>query len=81
MPLVPWVEGMPAFHGGLPLAGLVYLGIGPTAVATLLLVRVVRSARPTFPTQTTYQVPVWSWFSARCFWEKRCRRNFWALWP
>ena len=30
------------------------------AFATLILVHVVRSAGPTFLTQTNYQVPVWS---------------------
>lgn len=60
VPVALWSEGMPDFHGGLPLVGLIYLGIGPTALATLLLVRVVRTAGPTFLTQTNYQVPVWS---------------------
>lgn len=60
VPFALWTEGIPEFHGGMPLLGLIYLGIGPTALATLLLVRVVRSAGPTFLTQTNYQVPVWS---------------------
>lgn len=60
VPIALWSEGVPEFHGGLPLIGLIYLGIGPTALATLLLVRVVRNAGPTFLIQTNYQVPVWS---------------------
>ncbi|MCW1934470.1 EamA family transporter [Pararhodobacter zhoushanensis] len=39
---------------------LVYLGLMPTALATLIMVHVIRSAGPTFLTQTNYQVPVWS---------------------
>lgn len=39
---------------------LLYLGLLPTAVATLLMVHVIRTAGPTFLTQTNYHVPVWS---------------------
>ena len=56
-----------AVEGGLPprpplrsLLALVYLGLMPTALATLIMVHVIRSAGPTFLTQTNYQVPVWS---------------------
>lgn len=59
LPIALWQEGLPEFHGGLLLA-LIYLALGPTAFATLLLVRVVRSAGPTFLIQANYQVPVWS---------------------
>tara|TARA_R110002074_G_scaffold21354_9_gene66483 strand:- start:1194 stop:1427 length:234 start_codon:yes stop_codon:yes gene_type:complete len=32
----------------------------PTALATLILVHVIRTAGPTFLTQTNYHVPIWS---------------------
>ena len=41
-------------------AAVFYLGLFPTALATLILVRVITSAGPTFLTQVNYQVPIWS---------------------
>jgi len=39
---------------------VIYLGLAPTALATLLLVKVIKTAGPTFLTMSNYQVPVWS---------------------
>jgi len=61
--LLPWAliaEGVPTLSGAAPTLALVYLGLGSTALATLLLVRVIRRAGPTFLTQVNYHVPVWS---------------------
>lgn len=60
LPLALIIEGAPALTGGTPLFALIYLGLGPTALATLILVQVIRRAGPTFLIQTNYQVPVWS---------------------
>lgn len=62
VPVALAVEGMPDFAAAPPkaLAALLYLGLGPTAIATILLVKVISSAGPTFLTQANYQVPVWS---------------------
>jgi drug/metabolite transporter (DMT)-like permease len=61
VPTALWVEGIPTFAGNLrPLLSVFYLGLMPTALATLLLVQVINSAGPTFLTQANYQVPVWS---------------------
>lgn len=62
VPLALAVEGVPALpaHEPIALAGLLYLGLGPTALATLILVRVIRSAGPGFLAQVNYHVPVWS---------------------
>jgi drug/metabolite transporter (DMT)-like permease len=61
VPAALLIEGLP---DSLPSAratlALVYLGLGPTALATLLLVRVIRGAGPGFLTQVNYHVPVWS---------------------
>jgi drug/metabolite transporter (DMT)-like permease len=61
LPLALLVDGppvaMPPLHA---LASLVYLGLLPTALATLILVHVIRTAGPTFLTQTNYHVPIWS---------------------
>lgn len=62
VPLALAVEGLPdlATAGTKPILALLYLGLGPTALATLLLVRVIQTAGPTFLTQSNYQVPLWS---------------------
>lgn len=60
VPLALWVDGWPEVTPGLPLLALAYLGLMPTALATLLMVWIIRSAGPTFLTLTNYQVPVWS---------------------
>lgn len=60
VPVALLVEGVPQPGAALPLLAIVYLGLGPTALATLLLVQVIRTAGPSFLTQTNYHVPVWS---------------------
>ncbi len=61
VPLTLGIEGVPELTGNLkPLLSVLYLGLFPTALATLLLVQVINSAGPTFLTQANYQVPVWS---------------------
>ena len=60
LPVALTIEGVPAVPPAPALWALAYLGLMPTAFATLILVHVVRSAGPTFLTQTNYQVPVWS---------------------
>ena len=37
-----------------------YLGLMPTAIATILLVRIIQTAGPAFYSLANYQVPVWS---------------------
>ena len=39
---------------------MLYLGIFPTALATIALVYVVQSAGPSFMSLVNYQVPVWA---------------------
>lgn len=61
VPLALLLEGGPRLD--MPLlswGAILYLGLGPTALATLILVRVIRSAGPGFLSQVNYQVPVWS---------------------
>ena len=62
VPLALTLEGLPDLTaaGTRPILALLYLGLGPTALATMLLVRVIQTAGPTFLTQSNYQVPVWS---------------------
>lgn len=61
IPVTLWLEGLPeTLPPARPTLALIYLGLGPTALATLLLVRVIRGAGPGFLTQVNYHVPVWS---------------------
>ncbi|MEM6422313.1 MAG: EamA family transporter, partial [Pseudomonadota bacterium] len=41
-------------------AAVLYLGLGPTAIATVMLLAVIRSAGPGFLALVNYQVPLWA---------------------
>ena len=62
VPLALLVEGAPNFSAApaKSILAILYLGLFPTALATVLLVRVITTAGPTFLTTSNYQVPVWS---------------------
>jgi drug/metabolite transporter (DMT)-like permease len=60
IPMASLVEGMPAPLDTRTFIAIVFLGVIPTAAASLLRVLVVRSAGPVFMSLTGYQVPVWS---------------------
>ena len=54
-------EGVPRnINFGVALAGLTFLAVFPTAVATILLTILVRRAGPPFLSLVNYQVPVWA---------------------
>ncbi|WP_439560300.1 DMT family transporter [Roseinatronobacter sp.] len=53
-------EGMPATTGARPALALLFLGLLPTGLATLLKISIIRSAGPSFLAQVNYHVPVWS---------------------
>lgn len=59
-PVALLLEGMPSAAPLPQMLALVYLGIFPTALATILLVKVVNSAGPTFMSLVNYQVPIWA---------------------
>lgn len=60
LPLALIVEDIPAAPPLTALAALLYLGVIPTALATVLLVHVIKSAGPTFISLVNYQVPIWA---------------------
>ncbi|WP_368187126.1 DMT family transporter [Aestuariibius sp. HNIBRBA575] len=60
IPLMLWVEGVPGWAGAKPGFAILFLGLIPTAAATLLRVRVIRSAGAVFMTLVNYQVPIWA---------------------
>lgn len=60
VPLALGIEGLPSETGQGPVLALLFLAVFPTATATLLLVRTLRSAGPTFVTLVNFMVPVWA---------------------
>jgi len=60
VPMALWIEGLPHAPNNLAIAGVVYLALFPTAVATILLTVLVRRAGPPFLSLVNYQVPVWA---------------------
>ncbi len=60
IPISLWSEGLPALPGRAALLAVIYLGLFPTALATILLVQVVQSAGPSFLSIVNYLVPIWS---------------------
>jgi drug/metabolite transporter (DMT)-like permease len=60
LPLALLVEGVPARPPLPALLAVLYLGVLPTAIATVLLVYVIQSAGASFLGLVNYQVPVWA---------------------
>lgn len=58
LPLALLVEGLPSRPDTGPLLALIYLGIFPTGLATLFLVRIVNTAGPVFLSLVNYMVPL-----------------------
>ena len=78
LPVALWREGLATAPGTVPLLAILYLGLGPTALATLILVRVIRSAGPSFLSLTNYKVPVWSVIFGAVFLGERLPPQFLA---
>lgn len=60
VPVALIVEGVPAMPAMPALLGVLYLGVFPTALATVMLVFIVKNAGPPFLSLVNYQVPVWA---------------------
>lgn len=60
IPAMLMVEGVPSWQGLRPSLAIVFLGLVPTAAATLLRIGIIQSAGSVFMTLVNYQVPVWS---------------------
>jgi len=60
LPVAYFTEGLPTATPTMPaLLGMLYLGILPTALATIMLVFIVKTAGPPFLSLVNYQVPIW----------------------
>ncbi|GLQ34569.1 ABC transporter permease [Amylibacter marinus] len=60
LPVTLMFEGIPSWPDAPALMGVVFLGLFPTALATILLVSVVNTAGPSFMSLVNYQVPLWA---------------------
>jgi len=60
VPLVLAVDGVPEWQGMRTSGAILFLGLIPTAAATLLRVHVIQTAGSVFMTLVNYQVPIWS---------------------
>jgi drug/metabolite transporter (DMT)-like permease len=60
LPMAFATEGVPASPPLPALLGVLYLGVFPTALATVILVYVIQTAGPSFMSLVNYQVPVWA---------------------
>ncbi|MBB5516097.1 drug/metabolite transporter (DMT)-like permease [Rubricella aquisinus] len=60
IPITLAFEGLPTAWPMVASLGVLYLGLIPTGLATLLLVFVIQRAGPSFFTLVHYQVPVWA---------------------
>ena len=62
VPIALLAEGIPDIPSLSAMLGLLYLGLLPTALATLLLVWIINAVGPTFLTSVSYQIPLWAVF-------------------
>ena len=60
LPLALAVEGWPRDWPALPTLALLYAALGPTALASVIRVRVITTAGSLFMSVTSYMVPIWS---------------------
>lgn len=60
IPIAAVIDGVPTNVPVQAIAGLVYLALFPTAIATILLTMVIKRAGPSFLSLVNYQVPVWA---------------------
>ena len=60
LPIALLIEGVPQWPETTALIATIYLGLFPTALATILLVGIINSAGPAFMSVVNYQVPLWA---------------------
>lgn len=76
VPLALAVEGLPGQAPVPAWLSVAYLGLMPTAVATLLLIAVATRAGPNFLALSNYQVPVWSLLLGAAIFGERLPASF-----
>lgn len=76
LPLTLAVEGLPQAAPPAALLSVAYLALMPTAIATVLVIGVVRSAGPNFLALSNFQVPVWSLLLGAAIFDERLPASF-----
>lgn len=80
LPIALAVDGLPTSTTLPALVGMLYLGIFPTALATIMLVFVVKTAGPPFLSLVNYQVPIWAVLIGMVVLKEALPNSFiWAL--
>lgn len=80
VPIALVVDGVPAAPTLPALAGMLYLGVFPTALATIMLVFIVKTAGPPFLSLVNYQVPIWAVIIGMVVLKEELPSSFiWAL--
>ncbi len=80
VPTALYFEGLPEMASTQAILGVVYLGMFPTALATLMLVYVINKAGPSFMSLVNYQVPIWAIILGVVFLNETLPTSFiWAL--
>jgi drug/metabolite transporter (DMT)-like permease len=60
LPIALYIEGIPQWPETSAMLGTIYLGLFPTALATIMLVGIINTAGPAFLSLVNYQVPLWA---------------------
>ena len=60
IPIAIYFEGFPKYESWVSITGVIYLGLFPTAIATIFLVYLINEVGPPFLSLVNYQVPVWA---------------------
>lgn len=60
LPLTMFLEGFPKTGNLSSIIGILYLGILPTGLATVVLVYIIKTAGPSFLSLVNYLVPIWA---------------------
>ena len=76
IPIAIFFEGIPKFNGYIPIFGVLYLGLFPTALATILKVSLIRRAGPAFLSLVNYQVPIWAVLIGALILKENISSNF-----
>ena len=76
LPIALMVEGMPKAPPITSLLAIGYLGLMPTAIATIILVKIIQTAGPSFYSLVNYQVPIWAIIFGVIFLQEKLSSQF-----
>ena len=62
VPVALSLESLPIYASTSAILSVVYLGVFPTGMATLILVYIIKNAGPSFLSLVNYLVPIWAIF-------------------